>query len=96
MRLGFNPPRRSGAYQVAFDDQGTRRDIAYRTSFAEMVVPYQDPGFDHYRRTAFDIGECGLGYMVTSLELGCDCLGEIVYVDAVDARHWSAHSGGTH
>jgi primary-amine oxidase len=24
-----------------------------------------------------------LGYMTTSLELGCDCLGEIVYVDAV-------------
>ena len=48
-----------------------------------MVVPYRDPGFDHYRRTAFDIGEWGLGYMTTSLELGCDCLGEIVYVDAV-------------
>jgi primary-amine oxidase len=70
-------------YQVAFKDQGTKRDIAYRMSFAEMVVPYRDPGFDHYRRTAFDIGEWGLGYMTTSLELGCDCLGEIVYVDAV-------------
>ena len=54
-------------------------------SFAEMVVPYRDPGFDHYRRTAFDIGEWGLGNMVTSLELGCDCLGEIVYLDAVIA-----------
>ena len=73
-------------YQVAFDDprhSGRERDVAYRMSFAEMVVPYRDPGFDHYRRTAFDIGEWGLGYMTTSLELGCDCLGEIVYVDAV-------------
>jgi primary-amine oxidase len=52
-------------------------------SFAEMVVPYRDPTFDHYRRTAYDIGEWGLGFMTTSLELGCDCLGEIVYVDAV-------------
>mgnify|MGYP003393987593 CR=1 FL=1 len=25
----------------------------------------------------------GLGFMTTSQELGCDCLGEIVYVDAV-------------
>jgi primary-amine oxidase len=83
MRLGFNYREGPVIYQVAFDDQGTKRDIAYRMSFAEMVVPYRDPGFDHYRRTAFDIGEWGLGYMVTSLELGCDCLGEIVYVDAV-------------
>ena len=83
MRLGFNFREGPVIYQVAFDDQGTRREIAYRMSFAEMVVPYRDPGFDHYRRTAFDIGEWGLGYMTTSLELGCDCLGEIVYVDAV-------------
>jgi primary-amine oxidase len=83
LRLGFNHREGPVIYQVAFDDHGTRRDIAYRMSFAEMVVPYRDPGFDHYRRTAFDIGEWGLGYMTTSLELGCDCLGEIVYVDAV-------------
>ncbi|HVD56648.1 MAG TPA: hypothetical protein VNC17_07370, partial [Thermoleophilaceae bacterium] len=38
---------------------------------------------DHMRRTAFDIGEWGLGFMTTSLELGCDCLGEIAYLDAV-------------
>ncbi len=83
MRLGFNFREGPVIYQVAFDDQGIPRDIAYRMSFAEMVVPYRDPGFDHYRRTAFDIGEWGLGYMTTSLELGCDCLGEIRYVDAV-------------
>ena len=48
-----------------------------------MIVPYRDPTPDHARRTAYDIGEWGLGFMTTSLELGCDCLGEIVYVDAV-------------
>jgi primary-amine oxidase len=48
-----------------------------------MVVPYRDPSPDHYRRTAFDIGEWGLGFMTTPLTLGCDCLGEIRYVDAV-------------
>jgi primary-amine oxidase len=83
LRLGFNFREGPVIYQVAFADQGSRRDVAYRMSFAEMVVPYRDPGFDHYRRTAFDIGEWGLGYMTTSLELGCDCLGEVVYVDAV-------------
>ncbi len=52
-------------------------------TLAEMVVPYRDSSEDHYRRTAFDIGEWGLGFMTTSLELGCDCLGEIRYLDAV-------------
>lgn len=85
LRLGFNFREGLVLHQVRFDDHGTRRDIAYRLSLAEMVVPYRDPGFDHYRRTAFDIGEWGLGNMVTSLELGCDCLGEIVYLDAVIA-----------
>ena len=83
MRLGFNYREGPVIYQVGYDDHGTLRDIAYRMSFAEMVVPYRDSSFDHYRRTAFDIGEWGLGFMATSLERGCDCLGEIVYVDAV-------------
>lgn len=83
MRLGFNYREGPVIYQVSFDDNGTKRDVAYRMSLAEMIVPYRDPSFDHYRRTAYDIGEWGLGSMTTSLELGCDCLGEIVYVDAV-------------
>ena len=83
MRLGFNYREGPVIYQVAYDDHGTQRDIAYRMSFTEMVVPYRDASFDHYRRTAFDIGEWGLGFMTTSLELGCDCLGEIRYLDAV-------------
>ena len=83
MRLGFNYREGPVIYQVAYDDHGDVRDVAYRMSFAEMVVPYRDSSYDHYRRTAYDIGEWGLGVMTTSLELGCDCLGEIVYLDAV-------------
>jgi len=83
MRLGFNHREGLVLYQVSYDDHGTEREIAYRLSFAEMIVPYRDASFDHYRRTAFDIGEWGLGFMTTSLELGCDCLGEIRYLDAV-------------
>ncbi len=83
MRLGFNYREGPVIYQVSYDDHGIEREIAYRMSFAEMIVPYRDASFDHYRRTAFDIGEWGLGFMTTSLELGCDCLGEIRYADAV-------------
>lgn len=81
--LSFNFREGPVISQVKFKDGDEYRDIAYRMSLAEMIVPYRDSSFDHYRRTAFDIGEWGLGYMCTSLELGCDCLGEITYIDGV-------------
>ena len=83
LRLGFNYREGLVLHQVTFSGGGRRRPIAHRLSFAEMVVPYRDASPDHYRRTAFDIGEWGLGFMTTSLTLGCDCLGEITYLDAV-------------
>ena len=83
LRVGFNHREGLVLHTVGYEDGGRVRPVAHRMSFAEMVVPYRDPTPDHYRRTAFDIGEWGLGFMTTSLELGCDCLGEIVYLDAV-------------
>jgi primary-amine oxidase len=82
MRVGFNYREGLVLHTVGYDDGGRTRPIAHRLSIAEMVVPYRDPTDDHYRRTAYDIGEWGLGFMTTSLELGCDCLGEIRYLDA--------------
>jgi primary-amine oxidase len=78
LRIGFNHREGLVLHTVAYDG----RPVAHRLSFAEMVVPYRDPSTDHYRRTAFDIGEWGLGFMTTSLALGCDCLGEVAYLDA--------------
>jgi primary-amine oxidase len=88
LRLGFTAREGLVLHTVGFEDAGRLRPVAHRLSFAEMVVPYRDATPDHYRRTAFDIGEWGLGFTTTSLELGCDCLGEISYLDAVvpDAR----------
>jgi primary-amine oxidase len=83
MRLGFNYREALVIHTLGYEHGGRARKIAHRLSFAEMVVPYRDPTPEHYRRTAFDIGEWGLGLMTTSLELGCDCLGEIAYLDAV-------------
>jgi primary-amine oxidase len=79
MRIGFTYREGLVLHSVGYDG----RSVAHRMSFAEMVVPYRDPSPDHVRRTAYDIGEWGLGFMTTSLELGCDCLGEITYLDAV-------------
>jgi primary-amine oxidase len=83
LRVGFNYREGLVIHRVAYDDDGLERPVAHRMSFAEMIVPYRDPRPDHYRRTAFDIGEWGLGVMTQSLELGCDCLGDITYLDAV-------------
>src|SRR5215211_2707508 len=82
MRVGFNYREGLVLHRVGYEEEGSIRSVAHRLSFAEMVVPYRDPSPDHYRRTAFDVGEWGLGFMTTSLELGCDCLGEISYLDA--------------
>ena len=79
MRLGFNPREGLVIHALGYREGERLRPVAHRMSFAEMVVPYRDPTNDHKARTAFDIGEWGLGFMTTSLELGCDCLGEIAY-----------------
>jgi primary-amine oxidase len=83
LRVGFNGREGLVLHTLGFQEGGRTRTVAHRLSFAEMVVPYRDPTTDHQRRTAFDIGEWGLGFMTTGLELGCDCLGEITYLDAV-------------
>jgi primary-amine oxidase len=83
LRVGFNYREGMTLHAITYDDNGRTRSVANRLSFAEMVVPYREHSTDHYRRTAFDIGEWGIGFMTTSLELGCDCLGEIRYLDAV-------------
>jgi primary-amine oxidase len=73
------------------------RDVAYggrsllrRASISEMVVPYGDPTPGHGWQNAFDVGEWGLGRLANSLTNGCDCLGEIRYLDAVLADEQGA------
>ena len=71
---------------VRFDDAGTERKIAHRLSIAELVIPYGDQGINGAaRKAAFDTGEFGFGNYTNSLTLGCDCLGEIVYLDTAIA-----------
>jgi primary-amine oxidase len=81
-RIGFNPREGLVLHQVAYDDDGELRPVLHRLSIAEMTVPYGDPAFLQYRKNAFDIGEYGLGVLANSLELGCDCVGDIRYFDA--------------
>ncbi len=84
-RVGFCPREGLVLHTVGYEDNGKLRPILYRASLAEMVVPYGDPRPNHFRKNAFDVGEIGLGTLTNSLKLGCDCLGEIYYFDAVVA-----------
>jgi primary-amine oxidase len=74
---------------VLHDVRYDGRPVLHRGSCAEMIVPYGEPDAMHNWRTYFDAGEYGLGACLNPLELGCDCLGEITYLDA----HISDHAG---
>jgi primary-amine oxidase len=81
-RIGFTAREGLVLHQLSYRDGDRDREVVYRASYGELVVPYGDPGPGGYRKAAFDIGEYGLGALTNSLELGCDCLGEIHYFDA--------------
>jgi primary-amine oxidase len=83
LHVGFTPREGLVLNQVSYQDGERLRPILYRASLSEMVVPYGDPGPTHYFKNAFDAGENGVGVATSSLRLGCDCLGEIYYFDAV-------------
>src|SRR5690242_5297771 len=77
LRIGFTPREGLVLHTVTYEDRGRVRPILYRASLSEMVVPYGDTAPTHWRKNAFDEGEYGIGMLANSLELGCDCLGEI-------------------
>ena len=84
-RIGFCQREGLLIHDVWFADGGKKRKIAHRMSIAELVIPYGDPSQGAYRKNAFDTGEFGLGNYTNSLTLGCDCLGEITYLDVAVA-----------
>jgi primary-amine oxidase len=81
LRLSFNAREGLVLHTVGYEDDGRLRPVLHRASVAELVIPYADPRPFQGWRNAFDIGEYGIGMLTNSLELGCDCLGEIRYLD---------------
>lgn len=80
-RVGFTPREGLVLYLLEYKDRERWRPILYRASLSEMYVPYGDPTPSHHFKNVFDAGEVGIGVLANSLELGCDCLGEIHYFD---------------
>ncbi|GAA4685141.1 primary-amine oxidase [Frondihabitans cladoniiphilus] len=83
LQVGYTPREGVVLHDVRYVDRGAVRPVLYRASLAEMYVPYGDPAATHWNKNVFDEGEYGLGVLANSLELGCDCVGEILYLDAV-------------
>jgi primary-amine oxidase len=82
-QVGFDTREGLVLRQLSFTDAGEERPIIYRASINEMLVPYGDPSPVRFWQNYFDTGEYLYGRFTNSLALGCDCVGEIKYFDAV-------------
>ncbi|KKP03731.1 copper amine oxidase [Trichoderma harzianum] len=89
-RLGFTPREGAVLHDLHYDN----RSVMYRLSFSEMTVPYADPRPPFHRKQAFDFGDGGMGRAANNLELGCDCLGAIHYIDVVNTEPDGSPSPG--
>ncbi|WP_262105241.1 primary-amine oxidase [Arthrobacter sp. Marseille-P9274] len=83
--VGFDVREGVVLHNIAFQDGERKRSIIRRASIAEMVVPYGDPSPVRSWQNYFDTGEYLVGQYANSLELGCDCLGDITYLSPVIA-----------
>lgn len=81
--IGYTPREGLVLHRVRYLDAGRERSILDRASLSEMWVPYGDPAPVHRVKAVFDAGEAGIGALVNPLQLGCDCLGEVSYLDAI-------------
>src|SRR5262245_60459444 len=66
-RYALHPREGLVLYTVSYEDQGKGRQVLYRGSLSEMVVPYGDPSATWFFRCPFVEGEAGVGYLVVSL-----------------------------
>ena len=86
-RIGFTMREGIVLHRVGYLDgdpaDPTLRPILHRISLAEMFIPYADPSPTQDFKNVFDMGELGVGWLANPLELGCDCLGDITYLDGV-------------
>ncbi|WP_309124286.1 primary-amine oxidase [Arthrobacter sp.] len=81
--VGFDVREGVVLHNLSFNDKGRIRPVIHRASIAEMVVPYGDPSPIRSWQNYFDTGEYLVGQYANSLELGCDCLGDITYLSPV-------------
>ena len=86
MRIGFDAREGLSLHQISV---GRRRAATGRSSTGRRSrrwwCPTATRAPTRYWQNYFDSGEYLVGKWANSLELGCDCLGEIAYLDATVA-----------
>ena len=78
VRASVHPVNGLVLHELSLQD----RPILYRAALSEMVVPYGDSDPMHSWKHVLDASEYNMGTMINSLKLGCDCVGEIHYLDS--------------
>ena len=79
--FGLDPREGLVLHRVRYVDGGKERSVLYRASLSEMVVPYGDADPNWAWRSAFDVGEYGIGRLASPIERDVDAPENALYVD---------------
>ncbi len=83
VRFSMHPREGIVLQDVRYNDNGKLRPVLYRGSLAEMVVPYGDTANAWTWRSAFDLGEYGVGRLGNTLRKGLDVPQYATLIDSV-------------
>lgn len=86
-RVTVHPVNGLVLHQLGYRDNGVLRPILHRAALSDMVVPYGDTDPMHRWKHVLDASEASIGQCLNSLSLGCDCVGEIHYLDHAVVKH---------
>jgi primary-amine oxidase len=78
--FGLDPREGLVLHRVRWVDGEKERSILYRASLSEMVVPYGDADPNWAWRSAFDVGEYGIGRLASPIERNVDAPENAVYL----------------
>ena len=84
-RYTMHPREGLVLHTVGYEDEGRVRPILYRASLSEMAVPYGDPDKNWRWRSAFDVGEYGMGRLASPIELNTDAPSNATLIDVTYA-----------
>lgn len=78
--FGLDPREGLVLHRVRWVDGEKERPVLYRASLSEMVVPYGDADPNWNWRSAFDVGEYGIGRLASPIERNVDAPENAVYL----------------
>ena len=84
-RYTMHPREGLVLHTVGYEDEGRVRPIMYRASISEMAVPYGDPDRNWRWRSAFDVGEYGMGRLASPIEANTDAPSNARLIDVTFA-----------